>query len=389
MAPHPAVAAIRLAVRAGARRPCRPAPGAGRLLGRRRLAGPGRARWPSRRRGTGCAGGVTVDHGLQAGSAEQASRVTAGLAGWASTRCDAVRVTVAGRAGGPATRPRGRGAGGPVRGPGPSRRARRPRSCSGTPSMTRPRPSCSGWPAAPAPGRWPGWPAAAAGTGGRCSTSAGPDPGGLRRAGLTPWDDPHNADPAYARFRVRHRAAARARRAARAGRGRGAGPDGPAAARRTPTCSTSWPPRRPPSWPTASRRPGRRRAGRAAARHPDPAAQARGPGRGRPRGRPRRTGTSTQMDALVTGWHGQRGVDLPGGIRCQRRDGRLLRGPTGDRDAGAIGGSVDATDMGADLQEVLITPGAAAGARSPSWRPRSTRITLAANSSWWACSRAP
>src|SRR5262249_56192008 len=38
---------------------------------------------------------------------------------------------------------------------------------------------------------------------------------GLRRAtlrvacdalGLTPWDDPHNADPAYARARVRHQA---------------------------------------------------------------------------------------------------------------------------------------------------------------------------------------
>jgi tRNA(Ile)-lysidine synthase len=30
------------------------------------------------------------------------------------------------------------------------------------------------------------------------------------------------------------------------------------------------------------------------------------------------------LDALVTGWHGQRGSDLPGGIRAQRRYGRLL-----------------------------------------------------------------
>jgi tRNA(Ile)-lysidine synthase len=30
------------------------------------------------------------------------------------------------------------------------------------------------------------------------------------------------------------------------------------------------------------------------------------------------------LDELVTGWHGQRGADLPGGIRCQRRYGRLL-----------------------------------------------------------------
>lgn len=31
----------------------------------------------------------------------------------------------------------------------------------------------------------------------------------------------------------------------------------------------------------------------------------------------------TQLDALVTSWHGQRWSDLPGGIRCQRRYGRL------------------------------------------------------------------
>ncbi len=32
----------------------------------------------------------------------------------------------------------------------------------------------------------------------------------------------------------------------------------------------------------------------------------------------------TQLDALVTSWRGQRWSDLPGGIRCQRRYGRLL-----------------------------------------------------------------
>ena len=30
------------------------------------------------------------------------------------------------------------------------------------------------------------------------------------------------------------------------------------------------------------------------------------------------------LDALVTGWHGQRGTDLPGAIRAQRRYGKLL-----------------------------------------------------------------
>ena len=29
------------------------------------------------------------------------------------------------------------------------------------------------------------------------------------------------------------------------------------------------------------------------------------------------------LEALVTGWRGQRGVDLPGGVRCERRYGRL------------------------------------------------------------------
>src|SRR5260370_29956289 len=30
------------------------------------------------------------------------------------------------------------------------------------------------------------------------------------------------------------------------------------------------------------------------------------------------------VDQLVTGWHGQHWTDLPGGVRCQRRYGRLL-----------------------------------------------------------------
>ena len=47
----------------------------------------------------------------------------------------------------------------------------------------------------------------------------------------------------------------------------------------------------------------------------------------------------TQMEALVTGWHGQRGVDLPGGIRCQRRYDRLIFAVAGPRTRapGAIG----------------------------------------------------
>ena len=32
------------------------------------------------------------------------------------------------------------------------------------------------------------------------------------------------------------------------------------------------------------------------------------------------------MDALVTDWHGQKWIDLPGHLRCARRDGLLLVG---------------------------------------------------------------
>jgi tRNA(Ile)-lysidine synthase len=31
-----------------------------------------------------------------------------------------------------------------------------------------------------------------------------------------------------------------------------------------------------------------------------------------------------RVEELVTGWHGQRGVDLPGGVRAARRSGEVL-----------------------------------------------------------------
>ena len=43
------------------------------------------------------------------------------------------------------------------------------------------------------------------------------------------------------------------------------------------------------------------------------------------------------LDELVTEWHGQRWADLPGGVRCQRRYGRLLftrAGASGGRSPG-------------------------------------------------------
>ena len=44
----------------------------------------------------------------------------------------------------------------------------------------------------------------AAATAGRCSTSPRDAVPACAAAGLPTWDDPHNADPAYARARVRH-----------------------------------------------------------------------------------------------------------------------------------------------------------------------------------------
>jgi tRNA(Ile)-lysidine synthase len=48
------------------------------------------------------------------------------------------------------------------------------------------------------------------------------------------------------------------------------------------------------------------------------------------------------LDALVTGWRGQRWTDLPGGVRGRRQYGRLLlaaaAGPAGPEDAEVAGG---------------------------------------------------
>ena len=212
--PHPAVAAVRLAVRAAlgdARTRCPRARGVQR---RRRLAGPGRG-------------------GRLRGAASRASRAGARHR----------RPRPAGRLGRPAPRgsPRSCAALGARPGRGRSRvevaagrgpRGRRPRGalrrararppsgsaprwcCSATPATTRPRRCCSAWPAAPAPGRSSGMPAPArAASAARCSASPAPRPRPPAAAeGLEPWEDPHNADPAYTRVRARRGCCRRSRR---------------------------------------------------------------------------------------------------------------------------------------------------------------------------------
>jgi tRNA(Ile)-lysidine synthase len=153
---------------------------------------------------------------------------------------------------------------------------------------------------------------------------------------LEPWDDPHNRDPSYARVRVRHQvlpaleealgpgiAEALARTAAqlaadcdalddiaRGEEGRIRGPDAAGGITRdTPggTVATLDIEGLAGLAPAIRTRVLRQAALLA--------------------GCPGGSLTSTHiaaLDALVTGWHGQRGADLPGAVQVQRRYGRLL-----------------------------------------------------------------
>ncbi|WP_053204578.1 tRNA lysidine(34) synthetase TilS [Jiangella muralis] len=144
---------------------------------------------------------------------------------------------------------------------------------------------------------------------------------GLRRAvvraalppGLTPWDDPHNEDAAYARARVRHRvlpvleaelgpgvAEALARTAGLA-RADADALDAQAAAVGTLTVVDL------AALPQAVRWRVLRLAAITAGSPPTDLAAAH----------------VAAVDALVTAWRGQAGIDLPGGLRATRRDGRL------------------------------------------------------------------
>src|SRR5215470_570395 len=173
--------------------------------------------------------------------------------------------------------------------------------------------------------------------------------------GLQPWEDPHNCDPAHARARVRHRAlpaleaalgpgiAEALARSASQIRADAEVLDDRAAseAELARDGDGAWQADRLASLPTAIRTRVLRQAaiaggcpaGALTARHIE------------------------ALDALLTSWHGQRWTDLPGGIRGTRHCGKLLF-TAGDRGGPAGGGKaegrLDASDVGADLKEILI-----------------------------------
>jgi tRNA(Ile)-lysidine synthase len=153
---------------------------------------------------------------------------------------------------------------------------------------------------------------------------------GLRRAqtiaacaaqGLDPWEDPHNADPAYARTRVRQQilplmeellGPGIAEALARTADGLRADADALDAlaretAERLANADGGLEVTALAELPAAIRTRLLRRAAIAA---------------GAPAGS-LSAGHVAQLDALVTAWRGQRGTDLPGGLRCVRRYGRL------------------------------------------------------------------
>ncbi|WP_329098275.1 tRNA lysidine(34) synthetase TilS [Actinomadura citrea] len=147
--------------------------------------------------------------------------------------------------------------------------------------------------------------------------------------GLDAWDDPHNIDPAYARVRVRHEALPVLERTlgpgvaeALARTARMLRDDADAldemAARAYSDLETS-----EDGADVTVRLEGLEGLPRAVRTRVLRTAAVRA-------GSPPGTLAAVHIDAvdrLVTAWHGQRHVDLPGGLRAVRRSGKLLFGP--------------------------------------------------------------
>jgi tRNA(Ile)-lysidine synthase len=263
------------------------------------------------------AGAVTVDHGLQVGSGERAGAVAAACRSLGLDPTEAVAVTV-GAEGGPEAAARA------ARRAGLQAAATRYGACAVLLGHTRDDQAETVLLGL------------ARGSGARslAGMAAVSGPGGLWRrplldlpratlraaceaAGLSPWDDPHNADPAYARARVRHRALPTLEREL--------GPGVAEALARTAAllradadALDAWAAdvRRGAGLDVATLRnvpPAvRRRVLRAAVVEA-----------GSPAGALTAAHVAT-LESLVTAWHGQGPIHLPGGVCAARACGRLL-----------------------------------------------------------------
>ena len=332
MGPHPAVAAVRHAVRASL---ADLEPGAVVLTacsgGADSLALAAAVAFEAPKAGL-LAGGITVDHGLQPGSAEQARRVTGVLESLGLSPVLSVAVTVA--------TPQDSGSY-----PGPEAAARSARYAA----LEE---------AAESAGSWlmlghtlddqaeTVLLGLARGSGPRSLAGMAPVAGryrrpllGLRRCqtiaaceaqGLQVWDDPHNSDPAFTRARVRGLMPALEQ---------ALGPGVAEALARTATLlradaevldaltvaeagqlgdlaeakAGGWPADALARLPMAIRLRLLRSAALAAGCPAGSLSQRH----------------MTSLDELVTSWHGQRWTDLPGGVRCRRRYGKLIFTTTG------------------------------------------------------------
>jgi tRNA(Ile)-lysidine synthase len=355
MGPHPAVAEVRLAVRrclSGAGL----APGDLVLVacsgGADSLALAAALAFEAPKLGLR-GGGVTVDHGLQPGSADQAQRVAKALAAMGLDPVQSIRVTVArpgdrggrgepGERGGPGGQgePGERGGRGGAEYPGPEGAARAARyraldqaasSCGaaaillGHTTDDQAETVLLGLARGSGARSLAGMPE----RNGRClrpllEVSRATTRAACAALDLEPWDDPQNADPSFARARVRHRllpaleeelgpgvteALARSARQLRADAEFLDSLAQAEAQRLAPLASPGGglPLEDLAALPQAIRSRVLRDAATAAGCPPG-ALTAR---------------HIAGLEALVTGWRGQRWTDLPGGIRGQRRYGKL------------------------------------------------------------------
>jgi tRNA(Ile)-lysidine synthase len=345
MGPHPAVAATRHAVRVSL---ARLDPGDRVLVacsgGADSLALAAAVAFEAPRAGL-LASGITVDHGLQPGSAGQAAHVVTVLTGLGLGPVQSVTVTVAGPDRSASHQGHGH--------LGPEAAARTARYAALDEASA-------------AAGAWVALGhtlddqaetvllGLARGSGARSLAGMAPVSGrylrpllAIRRSqtlaacaaqGLEPWHDPQNCDPAFTRTRIRHQvmpvldaalgpgvAEALARTAALL---REDADVLDAAARQAAdqlggadtALTAGWQADAVAALPAAVRHRVLRTAAIAAGCPPGALSQRH----------------VASMDELVTSWHGQRWADLPGGVRCRRKYGRLLftasGGSTGGRE---------------------------------------------------------